>query len=120
MRFLWSIIKYMLGGREKEGVTSGILERKETTITSNNTTDEETLLDIGIAVDHEKHLYQIQLYVSDGQNMIIAVLPPQRLEMILREIQEYIANHYQPVGIGTMHPDVRLPCPAEKMLEEWR
>lgn len=86
-------------------------------------TEKIPMLDIGIAVDHQRHIYQIHLYGSDmvdEADTVIAVLPPQRLEQVLREIKDYALRGYHPVGEGTAQPNMRLPCQAEKMMEKWR
>ena len=80
------------------------------------------MLDIGIAYDHPNKLYQIQIY---GQNItttntVIAVLPPQRLEQVLYDLQRHAMVGYLPTGDGTSTPGVRLPCEAEKMMDKWR
>lgn len=86
-------------------------------------TDKTPMLDLGLAVDHQRHVYQVHLYgsdVVDGADTVIAVLPPQRLEQVLRQIKDLAMRGYVPVGEGTAQPDIRLPCPAEKLLEQWR
>ena len=120
---LKNIIKYMLGNRANREVISGTVERKQTMNTSKEPIDDIPRLDIGVAVDHNTRAYQIQLYgakIDDEAGVLVAVLPPQRLEHILRTLNGYINEGYIPVGEGTMYPDVRLPCQAETVLEKWK
>ena len=52
---------------------------------------QEPTLDIGVAVDHQRRVYQIQLYATPYPDItvpfIAAPLPPQKLEQVLRKIQ---------------------------------
>lgn len=94
------IIKRLMGQQEKEPEFS-----------------QEPMLDIGVAVDHQRRVYQIQLYSTPFPDItvpfIAAPLPPQRLEHVLREIQSLAVQGYVP----TMD---YLPCETEKLMEKWR
>jgi len=113
----------MDGVKERAEATHGISEMKRIMSESNDYTDNGApMLDIDVVFDHKHKLYQIQLY---GQNittsdMVIAVLPPHRLERILLDLQRHAMVGYLPTGDGTNTPGVRLPCEAEKMMEEWK
>jgi len=117
------IKQYMAGVKERAEATHGISEMKRIMSESNDYTDNGApMLDIDVVFDHDNKLYQIQLY---GQNItttntVIAVLPPQRLERILLDLQRHAMVGYLPTGDGTNTPGVRLPCEAEKMMEEWK
>ena len=117
------IKQYMDGVKERVEATYGTYEMKRTMSESNDYTDKGLpMLDIGLAYDHVNKLYQIQLYGTNitTPNTVIAVLPPQRLEQIILDLQRHSMVGYKPTGDGTNTPGVRLPCEAEKMMEKWK
>lgn len=97
-------------------------------------------LDLDVAVDHERKLYQVQLHTTLSlndddvtelatQNTIEGV-PPNMLEFssvpdfrkfveTMNYVRQLIVNGYVPVGRGTMYPQMVLPSKAWNTLNEW-
>lgn len=94
------------------------------------------MLDIGVAIDHFRKLYQIKLHawISEDQKTlsqflekdeklirdIDGILPPQRLQEILLTINQLYANGYTAVGTGTPYPEMIIPDDTAQMLEKWK
>ena len=78
----------------------------------------EPLLDIGLAVDHTRRVFQIQLYATPYPDMdipmIASVYPQDRFSNLLQEMQVLLMRGYQPID-GEV-----LPSETEKMLEKYR
>ena len=117
------IKQYMAGAKERAEATHGISEMNRIMNESNDYTGVNLpMLDIDVVYDHPNKLYQIQLYGQNitTQDMVIAILPPHRLERILLDLQRHAMVGYLPTGDGTNTPGVRLPCEAEKMMDTWK
>ncbi len=101
---------------------------------------DEYKLDIDVAVDHERKMYQVKLFASARHGLdkiqlfnpetgeenkeyfvqFDGILVPKRLQQVLIELNRLAAKGYLVVGTGTMHPDVILPSNAERTLEIWK
>lgn len=100
-----------------------------------------TYLDLDVAVDHQRKLYQVQLHTSlilseeDVDEITSyrtvegfpvtdlnysAIYDFHRLVETMNYIRHLIVNGYQPVGKGTEYPELVLPSKAYKMMEKWR
>jgi len=97
-------------------------------------------LDMDVACDHQKKLYQIQLYTTlrlgaedvdeltsnltlDGVPLSAleysAVLDFRRFAETMNYVRQLIVNGYAPVGKGTDYPQMVLPSKAQNALREW-
>lgn len=100
-----------------------------------------TYLDLDVAVDDQRKLYQVQLHTSlniseDDLDEIIlngtiegfpvsdlnysAIIDFQRFVETMNYIRHLIVNGYTPVGKGTNYPEMVLPNKAYQMMEKWR
>lgn len=100
-----------------------------------------TYLDLDVAVDHKRKLYQVQLHTSLNINEedlgeiltngtiegfpvsdlnYSAILDFQRFVETMNYVRTLIENGYMPVGKGTNHPELVLPSKAYQMMEKWR
>lgn len=97
-------------------------------------------LDLDVAVDHQRKLYQVQLhttlslddgditelttqYTLDGEpiDMLDYATVPDFRKFVetMNYIRQLIVNGYTPVGKGTMYPEMILPSMATNILKEW-
>ncbi len=97
-------------------------------------------IDMDVAVDHQRKLYQIQLhstlrldggdveeitnsYTLDGAPLDMleysAVEDFRRFAETMNYVRQLIVNGYMPVGKGTMYPEMVLPSKAQNTLKEW-
>lgn len=97
-------------------------------------------IDMDVAVDHQRKLYQVQLhstlrldggdleelttsYTLDGAPLDMleysAVPDFRKFAETMNYIRYLIVNGYMPVGKGTMYPEMVLPSKAQNTLKEW-
>lgn len=98
-------------------------------------------LDMDVATDDKRKLYQVQLHTSfrldrrdidelvnfgtmNGVSLDMqdfnAVLDFRQLVETMNYVRQLIFNGYYPVGKGTEYPDVVLPSKAELTVEKWK
>ena len=97
-------------------------------------------MDLGIAVDHQRKLYQVQFHTTlrlDGEDVdelttryTLDGVPLDMLEYstvpdftkfaeTMNYVRQLIVNGYVPVGKGTLYPEIVLPSKAINTLKEW-
>lgn len=100
-----------------------------------------TYLDIDVAVDHKRKLYQVQLHTSlnittedltelqqygtiegfpASDLNYSAIYDFRKLVETMEYIRHLIVNGYQPVGKGTEYPELVLPSKAYQVMEKWK
>ena len=98
-------------------------------------------IDMDVAVDHQRKLYQVQLHTSlkveqrdvdelnsygtvNGTPLDMqdydTVMNFRNLVESMNYLRHLVVNGYYPVGKGTEYPDIVLPSKAQLTVEKWK